>query len=113
MADKVKLAPNIFSYPDFERSDLHMEISLGGVKKEDITLKVCDESFYIRAPQDDFEYVTSMKFCCPVKAIDTKARITSYNVCYTKLLRLINFQEKTRLGLHPNKKSNVLSNVRI
>jgi len=73
MADKVKLAPNIFSYPDFERSDLHMEISLGGVKKEDITLKVHDESFYIRAPQDDFEYVTSMRFCCPVKAIDTKA----------------------------------------
>ena len=73
MADKVKLAPNIFSYPDFERSELHMEISLGGVKKEDITLKVQDESFYIRAPQDDFEYVTSMRFCCPVKGIDTKA----------------------------------------
>jgi HSP20 family protein len=73
MADKVKLAPNIFSYPDFEHSDLHMEISLGGVKKEDITLKVHDESFYIRAPQDDFEYVTSTRFCCPVKAIDTKA----------------------------------------
>ena len=73
MADKVKLAPNIFSYPDFEHSDLHMEISLGGVKKEDITLKVYDESFYIRAPQDDFEYVASMRFCCPVKAIDTKA----------------------------------------
>ena len=33
MADKVKLVPNIFSYPDFEHSDLHMEISLGGVKK--------------------------------------------------------------------------------
>jgi len=73
MADKVKLAPNIFSYPDFESSDLHMEISLGGVKKGDITLKVHDESFYIRAPQDDFEYVTSMRFCRPVKAIDTKA----------------------------------------
>lgn len=36
-------------------------------------LKVHDESFYIRAPQNDFEYVTSMRFCCPVKAIDTKA----------------------------------------
>ena len=74
MADKVKLAPNIFSYPDFEHSDLHMEISLGGVKKEDITLKVHDESFYLRAPQDDFEYVTSMRFCCPVKASETSAK---------------------------------------
>lgn len=73
MADKVKLAPNIFSYPDLENSDLHMEISLGGVKKEDIALKVHDESFYLRAPQDDFEYVTAMRFCCPVKASETKA----------------------------------------
>jgi len=74
MGDKVKLVPNIFSYPDFEHSDLHMEISLGGVKKEDITLKVHDESFYIRAPQDDFEHVTSMRLCCPVKASEARAK---------------------------------------
>lgn len=67
MANKVKLAPNIFSYPDFEHSDLYIEISLGGVKK-DITLKVHDESVYIHTPQDDFEYLTAMGFCCPVKA---------------------------------------------
>jgi HSP20 family protein len=73
MADKVKLAPNIFSYPDFEHSDLHMEISLGGAKKEDITLRVDEESFYLRAPQDDFEHVASMRFCCPVKASEAKA----------------------------------------
>jgi HSP20 family molecular chaperone IbpA len=51
-----------------------MEISLGGVKKEDITLKVHDESFYIRAPQDDFEYVASIRFCCPVKASEATAK---------------------------------------
>ena len=73
MAEKVKLAPNIFSYPDYEHSDLHMEISLGGVKKEDITLRMNDDSFYLRAPQDDFEYVTSMRFYCPVKASAAKA----------------------------------------
>jgi HSP20 family molecular chaperone IbpA len=51
-----------------------MEISLGGgAKKEEITLKVDDESFYIHAPQDDFEYITSMRFCCPVKASEAKA----------------------------------------
>jgi HSP20 family protein len=73
MADKVKLAPNIFTYPDFEHSDLHMEISLGGAKKEDITLRMSDESFYIRVPQDEFEYVTSMRFYCPVKASEARA----------------------------------------
>ena len=35
MADRVKLAPNIFAYPDYEHRELHMEISLGGVKRED------------------------------------------------------------------------------
>jgi HSP20 family protein len=73
MTEKVKLAPNIFSYPDYEHSDLHMEISLGGVKKEDVTLRMNDDAFYLRAPQDDFEYVTSMRFYCPVKASEARA----------------------------------------
>jgi HSP20 family molecular chaperone IbpA len=73
MAEKVKLAPNVFSYPDYEHLELHMEISLGGVKKEDISLKMHEDSFYLRAPRDDFEYVTSMALCCPVKASEAKA----------------------------------------
>ena len=74
MAEKVKLNPNIFSYPDFEHAQLHMEISLGGMKREDITLKMHDDSFYLRVPGDDFEYVASMAFCCPVNAKEAKAK---------------------------------------
>ncbi len=94
MAEKVKLAPNIFSYPDFEHSDLHMEISLGGVKKEDITLRMSDDSFYIRAPQDDFEYVTSMRFYCPVKASEARA-----NFEYGILKVIIPFKDRMEEGV--------------
>ena len=74
MADRVKLAPNIFSYPDYEHQELHMEISLGGVKKEDIILKMHDDSFFIQAAREDFDYVTSEVFCCPVNAGEAKAK---------------------------------------
>ena len=74
MEGKVKLAPSIFSYPDPEHCELHMEISLGGVKKEDIVLKMHDDSFFLQASRDDFDYVASDMFCCPVKASDAKAK---------------------------------------
>ena len=75
MGKRVKLAPNIFSYPDFEHFELHMEISLGGgINKEDIVLKMNDTGFFLQAPRDDFDYVTSMALCCPVKASEAKAQ---------------------------------------
>ena len=74
MDEKVKLNPNIFSYPDFEHSELHMEISLGGVNKEDITLRMYDDGFFLHAPMDKAEYVASMAFCCPVRASEARAR---------------------------------------
>lgn len=74
MADRVKLAPNIFAYPDYEHRELHMEISLGGVEKEDIILKMHDDSFFLQAPRDDYDYVASEVFCCPVKSGEAKAK---------------------------------------
>ena len=74
MAERVKLAPNIFSYPDYEHQELHMEVSLGGVKKEDIILKMHDDSFFLQAPREDYDYVVSEIFCCPVKAAEAKAK---------------------------------------
>jgi len=73
MDEKVKLNPNIFSYPDFEQSALHMEISLGGVNKEDITLKMHDDGFFLHAPMDKAEYVASMGFYCPVRSSEARA----------------------------------------
>ncbi|MGE5840681.1 MAG: Hsp20/alpha crystallin family protein [Deltaproteobacteria bacterium] len=51
-----------------------MEISLPGVKKEEIHLKMSDDSYDLSAPRgEDLEYVSAMGFCCPVKAKAAKA----------------------------------------
>lgn len=71
---RVKTAPEICSYVDQENGVLHLEVSLPGVRKEEIKLKMYDDSFNLSAPRgEDLEYVSAMGFCCPVKAKDAKA----------------------------------------
>jgi HSP20 family protein len=71
---RVKTSPDICSYIDQDNLVLNLEVSLPGVKKEEIRLKMYDDSFNLSAPRgEDLEYVTAMGFCCPVKAKDAKA----------------------------------------
>lgn len=71
---KVKQTADVCSYVDKDHGKLHMEISLPGVKKEDIHLKMHDDSFNLSAPRKDIEYVTTFSFCCPVKAAEADAK---------------------------------------
>jgi HSP20 family molecular chaperone IbpA len=67
MADeRIRVAPEVCSYVDDEHLTLTLEISLPGVPKENIKLRMHEDSFTLSAPRDETEYVTTLSFCCPV-----------------------------------------------
>jgi len=61
-----KISPDICAYYDEDDEKLKIEVELPGVKKKDITFRLREDSFYIRALKEDYEYIGSYAVCCPV-----------------------------------------------
>ena len=72
--EKQRMAAQFCSYVDETDNALNLEISIPGAKKEDIELRMNDDAFHLVARRDDFDYVTTSAFCCPVDAAAATAR---------------------------------------
>jgi HSP20 family molecular chaperone IbpA len=66
MADILRLSPVISAYPDDKYENLEIEIVLPGVEKKDISFKITEDGFYVRASKEGVEYADSYAVCCPV-----------------------------------------------
>ncbi|RXA17803.1 Hsp20/alpha crystallin family protein [Methanosarcina sp. MSH10X1] len=66
MADVLRVSPTICAYPDDQYENLEVEVTLPGVEKKDISFKITEDGFYVRAAKEGVEYADSYAICCPV-----------------------------------------------
>jgi HSP20 family protein len=63
----LRLSPSICVYLDDKCENVTIEVVLPGVEKKDISFKISDSSFYVRASKEGVEYADSYAFCCSVE----------------------------------------------
>lgn len=71
--EKHNITPEVCSYNSDDDENLIIEVNLPGVKKDDIDLRMLDDSLTIKAPRGNIDYSFADILCCPVKADETKA----------------------------------------
>jgi len=71
--DKFVISPEVCSWADDEEEIYKIEIQLPGVDKENIRLKMHEDSFFVKGETEDTIYIGSYGICCPVEPDKTKA----------------------------------------
>ncbi|OHD63361.1 MAG: hypothetical protein A2176_00075 [Spirochaetes bacterium RBG_13_51_14] len=71
--ERIKLSPDVCTYNSEDDKKLIIEVTIPGVKKEDIDLRLRDDAFTLSAPREDIEYTAGISLCCPVQADKTTA----------------------------------------
>jgi HSP20 family molecular chaperone IbpA len=71
--EKYVRSPEVCSWADDEENVYKIEITLPGVEKDSINLKMHDDSFFIKGETEDTIYIGSYGVCCPVKPEEAKA----------------------------------------
>ena len=70
--EKPTMTPN--AYMDHDKKFQYIEVELPGVKKEDIELSVSDQSFCVRAPREDIEFIGCYVLTHLAETDNTKAK---------------------------------------
>jgi len=71
--ERLYVSPDICMWPNDEHNEYHIEITLPGVEKDTIKLKMHEECFFIKGETDDIVYIGSYAVCCDVDPEKTKA----------------------------------------
>jgi HSP20 family molecular chaperone IbpA len=71
--EKLLLSPDITAWADEEHDTYRIEVKLPGVEKDTITLKMHDDSFFIKGETEDTVYIGSYAVCCEVSPGKAKA----------------------------------------
>ena len=70
----------ISAHPDDEFENMLIGINLPEVEKKDITFKINEDRFYIKATKEKVEYTENYKVCCPIgseKAVSNHSNFIS------------------------------------
>ncbi len=76
MADTMRLPPDICACADEKYENLQIEVVLPGVEKENISFKIDENSFYVKASKEGVTYLDSYSIACPV---DPEKAVAKYS----------------------------------
>ena len=74
VVEKLYESPNVCMWPNDDHTAYHIEIELTGVDKENINLKMHEDSFFIKGESEDTVYIGSYAICCEIDPEKAKAK---------------------------------------